>query len=217
MARHWRSTVVVAVLLLPSLACDNQRSPTPTGPSIDIRTSPSPPVSPPGFLPAPQPAPTSADSLVGRYVLDVALSPSSCEVPAAGQRRSYTADIHEHDGSYAVKLYDAAFLADGRTLSFGCRDRRLPYDGACHMFLMRREGGSVVSVTMGAEDEWRGSEVWEALADGYLLQIGAEATGSVRDGRIELAGPGGLWWGNGLPATQSRSCKGDVRLTFTRR
>ncbi len=137
--------------------------------------------------------------------------------PAHAQRRTYTADIHDHEDGYAVKLYDATFLADGSAVGYGCRDRRLPYDGACHMFLMRRDGNSTVSVTMSSEDEWRGSEVWEAMADGRLLQITGRATGLVRDGRIEAAGPGSLWLGNGIPATEIHGCRGELQLTFTRR
>jgi len=202
--------------MLATLACDSQRPPT--GPSLGIPPSPARPVSSSGFLQAPPAAPTSSDPLVGRYALDIAVAASSCEsVPAHAQRRTYTADIHDHEDRYAVKLYDAAFLSDGGAVSYGCRDRRLPYDGACHMFLMRRDGNSTVSVTMSPEDEWRGSEIWELLADGRLLDIWGQATGLVRDGRIEAAGPGGLWWGNGLPASDSHACRGELQLTFTRR
>ncbi len=207
MPRDWRS-IVVAAVVLATLACDSQRPPT--GPSVGI-----PPF---GFLPAPPAAPTSSDPLVGRYALDIAVAASSCEsIPAHLQRRTYIADIHDHEDRYAVKLYDASFLSDGSAVSYGCRDRRLPYDGVCHMFLMRRDGNSTVSVTMSAEDEGRGSEIWELLAYGRLLAIVGQATGLVRDGRIEAAGPGGLWWGNGLPATESYGCRGELQLTFTRR
>ena len=36
---------------------------------------------------------------------------------------------------------------------------------------MMREENFIVSVTMTPEDEWRGSEIWEVLPDGYLLAI----------------------------------------------
>jgi hypothetical protein len=142
MPRGWRSIVVAA--MLTTVACDRQHPPT--GPSVDILPSSA---SPPGFLPAPPVAPTSSDPLVGRYALDIAVAASSCgSIPAHAQRRTYTADIHDHEDRYAVKLYDATFLSDSSAVSYGCRDRRLPYDGACHMFLMRRDGSSTVSVTM---------------------------------------------------------------------
>lgn len=185
-----------------------------------LPTPPSPPTPPPvtGFLQAPPAAPASLDPLVGRYELDITVADSSCApVPAHAQRRKYTADIHGHEGRYAVKLYDAAFLSDGNAVRYGCGDGRLPYDGACHMFLMQRDDHSTVSMTMSAEDEWRGSEIWERLADGRLLSITGDATGFVRDGRIEAAGSGGLWLGNGLPASVVHACRGDLQLTFSRR
>jgi len=216
-----------ACVLLASLASacspSDGASPRPTPTSPTLPTSPprpAPPAPTSRFLPAPPAAPTSSDPLVGRYALDIAVAASSCEsVPAHAQRRTYTADIHDHEDRYAVKLYDATFLSDGGPVGYGCHDRRLPYNGVCHMFLMRRDGNSTVSVTMSDEDEWRGSEIWELLADGRLLAITGEATGLVRDGRIEAAGPGGLWWGNGIPSTQTESggCRGELQLTFTRR
>ena len=86
------------------------------------------------------------------------------------------------------------------------------------MLLMRRDGSSTLSVTMTPEDEWRGSEIWEVLPeDNRLLQLHGQATGTVRDGRIEAAGPGGLWLGNGLPASIFHGCRGEVQLTFSPR
>ncbi|HXG90730.1 MAG TPA: hypothetical protein VNJ02_20615 [Vicinamibacterales bacterium] len=72
-------------------------------------------------------------------------------------------------------------------------------------------------MTMSAEDESSGSEIWEVLAEDRVLQITGQATGVVRDGRIEAAGPGGLWLGNGVPATVVQACRGELQLTFTRR
>ncbi|HXG70116.1 MAG TPA: hypothetical protein VNJ04_05820, partial [Gemmatimonadaceae bacterium] len=76
MPRYWRS-IVVAAVMLATLACDSQRPPT--GPSVGIPPSPARepgPVSS-SVLPAPPAAPTSSDPLVGRYALDIAVA-SSC-------------------------------------------------------------------------------------------------------------------------------------------
>lgn len=217
--RNIAACVVLASLAMACAPSDE----TSARPTLTLPTAatpprtPTPPAQTSGFLPAPPVAPTSADPLVGRYALDIAVADASCaSVPVNAQRRTYTADIHHHEDRYAVKLYDATFLSDGSTVGYGCRDQRLPYDGVCHMFLMQRAGNSTVSVTMSSEDEWRGSEVWESL-DGRLLQIHGQATGSLRDGRIEAAGDGGLWLGNGLPATEVHGCRGELQLTFTRR
>ena len=71
---------------------------------------------------------------------------------------------------------------------------------------------------MVPEDEWRGSEVWEVLPDGYLLAIHGQATGVAGEERIEVKGSGGVWYGNGLPATNGGACSTDnLHLTFTRR
>ena len=140
-----------------------------------------------------------------------------CEaVPSYARRRTYTADIESLGDRYAVKLYDATFLRDG-SIGYGCQDRRLPMGGICHQFLMTRTGTSAVSVTMVPEDDWRGSEIWEVLPDGYLLAISGNAIGVAAGDRIEAAGSGDAWYGNGLPATDVAACTGDLRLTFTRR
>jgi len=166
--------------------------------------------------------PRSTDPIVGRYTLDIAVAATSeprCQsVPAYATRRTYTADIHDLGDHYVVNLYDATFLADGTRVSYGCVDRRLPYDGACHQFLMSRDGSSTLLVTITPEDDWRGSEIWEVLPDGHLLQIHGRATGSARDDRLEAAGTGGLWYGDGLPASTVFACgPGELRLTLTRR
>ena len=175
------------------------------------------------FLAAPATPPNSAtDPIVGRYALEIIVAAGSglrCEaVPAYAKRRAYTADIEDLGDSYAVKLYDATFLRDERTVGYGCQDRRLRMGGICHQFLMSRDGSSTVSVTMEPEDEWRGSEIWELLTDGYLVAILGHATGVAGDERIEVAGSGGVWYGNGIPASDSAGCESnDLRLTFTRR
>jgi hypothetical protein len=165
--------------------------------------------------------PSSTDPIVGRYTLDLVVAETSglrCEsVPAYAKRRTYTADLHDLGDSYVVNLYDSTFLADGTRRSYGCVDRRLPSDGACHQFLISRDGSSTLFVNIRSEDEWRGSEIWEVLPDGHLLQIHGQATGSARDGRLEAAGTGGLWYGDGLPASTFSSCGPELRLTFTRR
>lgn len=172
------------------------------------------------FLAAPATAPHGPlNSLVGRYQLEIdagARSGTGCDrVPESATRRQYTADIADVGARYAVKLYEASFLADSSRVSYGCRDPRLPQSGnaVCHQFLLTREGDDI-TVTAQAEDEWRGSEIWESLSDGFLLAIVGRATGVVRDGRIEATGNGTIWYGNGLPATTYYGCQ-SAALRFT--
>lgn len=74
-----------------------------------------------------------------------------------------------------------------------------------------------VSMDVG-EDDGRGTTIWEGLPDGFLLEIGGQATGRLNDGVIEASGSGALWYGNGLPAPTSYACQvDDLRLTFKRR
>ena len=224
---HRGQRPIVVALFLVLAGCDSPT--TPTAPEL---TSPIPDTRLPlpvdaanvVFVPAPAVPPSSAtDPIVGRYTLDLVIGSRSgprCEtVPEHARRRTYTADIHAHGDSYAVQLYDATFLADGTRVGYGCRDRRLPVDGVCHQFLITRDGSETLFVNIVPEDEWRGSEIWEVLVqDGRLLQIHGQATGTARDGRIEAAGTGGLWYGNGLPATISSGCgPGDLYLNFARR
>jgi len=118
-----------------------------------------------------------------------------------------------------VKLYDATFLADSPSAGSGCLGVGLPQVGyeACHQFTLDGDANSLVA-TMVAPDDWRDNEIWEALPDGYLLQITGKPAGQLRDGRIELGGAGHLWYGNGLPASTSYACQSDdFRLTFTPR
>jgi len=217
---------LVAVLIVALMsACNGPSTPTPT-------PTPTPPPSPPPLpvdpanvvsLSAPAAAPSSTtDPIVGRYTLEIVAGAGSglrCEaVPEYAKRRTYTADIDDLGGSYAVKLYDATFLRDGPRVRYGCTDRRLPPGGVCHQFLMMREGNLTVSVTITPEDEWRGSEIWEVLPDGYLLAIYGRASGSAGNGRIEASGSGGVWYGNGIPAPNFAACsEGDLHLNFTRR
>ena len=221
----------VAVLIVaPVSACNAPSTPTtPTPPPAP--STPTPPPSPPSLpvdpanvvsLPAPAAAPFfPADPIIGRYSLEIVAGSGSGQrcgaVPDYAKRRTYTADIHDLGGRYAVKLYDATFLRDGPRIGYGCSDRRLPPDGVCNQFLMMREE-NIVSVTITPEDEWRGSEIWEVLPDGYLLAIQGSATGSAGNGRIEASGTGGVWYGNGIPASNVAGCSlGDLRLNFTRR
>ncbi len=174
----------VAVLIVALVsACSEPPTPMPTPTPPPSPSTPTPPPSPPSlpvdpanvvFLPTPAAAPFfPADPIVGRYTLEIVAGSGSGQrcgaVPDYAKRRTYTADIHDLGGSYAVKLYDATFLRDGPRIGYGCSDRRLPPGGVCHQFLMTREGNVTVSVTMTPEDEWRGSEIWEVLPDGYLL------------------------------------------------
>jgi hypothetical protein len=229
--RLYRAGLLV-LLNLQGISCHHSPPMPSENPLSGAPSSPTPPQSPPSLpvdpanvvsLPAPAAAPSSTtDPIVGRYTLEIVAgsdsSPSCAAVPDYAKGRTYTADIHDLGGSYAVKLYDATFLRDGPRIDYGCSDRRLPSGGICHQFLMLREGNVTVSVTMTSEDDWRGSEIWEVLPDGYLLQIHGRATGSVGRGRIEASGTGGVWYGNGLPASNVAGCsQGDLHLNFTRR
>lgn len=226
-----RRRPVMLALLVTVIGCDSYRPPTAPPAPVNPESQPPPE---PGPLPVPVPAanvvllaapaspPSSAtDPIVGRYALEIVVAADSdpfCEaVPPYAKRRTYTADIEDLGDRYAVKLYDASFLRDASSVGFGCRDRRLAMGGICHQFLMTRDGSSTVSVTIVPEDEWRGSEIWEVLPDGYLLQIHGHATGAVGDERIEVAGSGGVWYGNGIPASNVAACNGNLHLTFTRR
>jgi len=164
------------------------------------------------------------DPLVGRYRLQIEARSrfgSTCSsVPESAAHRTYTADVVDVGGRYAVRLYDATFLTDSTTIGYGCADPRLPETrpSACHQFLMTGNASSTLSLTLEAEDEWRGSEIWEATPEGFLLQINGRAIGRASEGRIEASGSGALWLGDGLPASKSRVCQtDDLRLTFTPR
>jgi hypothetical protein len=176
------------------------------------------------YLPPPsRPADSGIDPIVGRYTLEIVSRSTSglrCEgVPPHARRRVYTADINSFRDYYAVSLYEATFLKDGRSIGYGCSDRRLEMAGVCHQFIMRRGGeDGTVSVEMNPEDEWRGAEIWEVLIEeGRLLQLHGLATGTARSGRIEAVGSGGIWYGTGLPAPDYSACSGEMAWTFTRR
>ncbi len=188
-ARHrWPgvSWLLLTILLL-GLGCG-----TPTTPSLSSAapaispppsppTSPAPPPPPPPpppsvgslnivYLPAPADPPASAtDPLVGRYVLDIeaqARSGPRCELlPEYATRRTFTADIHPVADRYAVRLYDAAFLADTPRIGYGCLGLAAPKEGfeACHQFLLAGDASSL-SMTIQAEDEWRENEIWRGPA-----------------------------------------------------
>jgi hypothetical protein len=218
------ATVLLVTL---GLGCSSPSAPESASSSVPA-TSPAvpPPVAAANvvFMPAPAQVPGSPnDPIVGRYTLDVLIGTRSglrCElVPEHATRRRYTADIHDVGNTYAVTLYDATFLKDAATVSYGCRDRRLPRTGICNQFLISPESDSTLRVTIEPEDEWRGSEIWEFMVqESRLLQIHGLATGLADDGRIEAAGRGGLWYGNGLPASVYSSCgPGDLHLNFVRR
>lgn len=218
---------LVGTLLLLVLGCGS--SSTPAAPTVTTPIlAPSPP--PTGtpvsalnriFVPLPAPPPPSADPLVGRYALDVVIEPAAAErcetVPAHAKRRTYSADVLNHGNGYVVRLYEATFLADiSPGNGIGCADLRLPGTGICNQFLMTPAGGSTLSVTMSNDDDRRGAQIWEVLTqEDRLLEIGGNANAVAQNGKIEATGSGGLWWGNGLPATDSAVCLGDIRLSFT--
>jgi len=175
------------------------------------------------YLPAP-PRPTTVvtDPIVGRYRLEITSRASSglrCQqVPEHAKRRTYTADIDPFESYYAVRLYEATFLRDGARVGFGCSDRRLDMRGICHQFILRRDGDEAVSIEMVPEDEWRGAELWEVLIhETRLLQVHGLGNGTFRNGRIEATGAGGVWYGDGLPASDYAACgPGDIGWTFMR-
>jgi len=220
-----------ALLLCVSLAASCESVRPPTSPSATPSATPVPTPTPaPGApvaaenvitLPAPAMLPTSAaDPLVGRYTLEIVVARSGlrCEVmPEHVRHRSYTADIHQFRDYYAVKLYDATFLRDDARVGYGCFDSRLEMGGVCHQFIMKRAGAGAVSVDMTPLDDWRGSEIWE-IQDGRLIALYGSGTGSIDEGRIVASGSGGLWYGNGIPATDASGCgPGDIAWTFMRR
>jgi hypothetical protein len=217
-----------AAFLVLSLGCDSTTPRAPSSPSISSPPSPEPGPTARSvntvFLPAPAAPPRSiTDPLVGRYQLEIEAGSRSglrCEsVPDYATRRTYTADINDLGDHYAVRLYDAAFLTNSSGVSYGCGDPPQPQFGnvACHQFILTGDA-KALAVTAQAQDEWRDSEIWEALPDGFLLAITGRATGLARDGRIEATGTGSLWYGNGLPASSYYGCQVDaLRFTLTPR
>jgi len=209
-------------------------SPTPTAPSSPPTSPPTspPPSPPPGpsigslntvFLPAPAASPRSVtDPLVGRYQLEIEAGsrsgPNCGSIPDYATRRTYTADIDNLGDQYAVRLYDATFLADSSRVSYGCAVPAPQFGNmACHQFLLSNDAGAL-TVAAQAQDEWRDSEIWEDLRDGFVLEITGRASGRLRDGRIEATGTGSLWYGNGLPASTFYGCQVDaLRFTFAPR
>ena len=222
---NWLPALVVCLALA---ACESARQPTSPSPTTSPSPIPGPtPLGPTPVpsenvisLPAPTIPPTSAqDPLVGRYTLAIVVARSGlrCEmVPEDVRRRIYTADIHPFRDYYAVKLYDATFLRNSTRVGYGCVDSRLEMGGVCHQFIMKRDGDGAVSVNMTSLDEWRGSEIWD-IQDGRLIQLYGDGTGSIDAGAIVASGSGGLWYGNGLPATDFSGCQPDIAWTFTRR
>ena len=219
-------------VLLASIGCGGNQSPA--APSV-TPVLPQPPAPQPSaplpvpaenvvYLPAPaRPANSATESIVGRYTLEITSRSASglrCQqVPEHAKRRTYTADVDPFQDHYAVRLYDATFLRDGSRLGYGCSDRRLDMHGVCHQFILRRDGEEAVNVEMVPEDEWRGAEPWEVLIhESRLLALHGHGTGTVRNGRIEAAGVGGVWYGNGLPASDYSACgPAEMSWTFTRR
>lgn len=230
--RRGRSLPLVVLLVMLAWACDSGRLPTSLSPTPEPTPAPTPaptaptptPAQPPvaaenGItLPAPAVPPSSAtDPLVGRYTLEVVVAACEEAVPEHARRRIYTADVHQFRDYYAAKLYDATFLRDGTRVGYGCVDSRLETGGVCHQFIVKRDGEATVSVIMTPEDEWRGSEIWE-VQDGHLIQLYGYGTGSIDQGRIVVSGSGGVWYGNGIPASDFSGCgPGDIAWTFTRR
>jgi len=226
--------VIIVFVLLALNGCDSYQPPAAPSAGTPL-PQPAPVPQPTAPLPEPVradnwiylPAPPrlangGTDPIVGRYRLEITSHSSSglrCQqVPEHAKRRVYTADIDPFDSYYAVRLYEATFLRDGSRIGFGCSDRRLDMHGVCHQFILRRDGEETVSIEMVPEDEWRGAELWEVLIhETRLLQLHGHGNGTVRNGRIEATGAGGVWYGNGLPASDYAACgPGDISWTFTR-
>jgi hypothetical protein len=210
-------------LLILTLGCSSPAQPT--APPVTGSSEPSPSAPTTTFLPAPASPPVApTDPLVGRYTLEIdagARSGERCDlVPDAATRRTFTADVHRLESGHAVvRLYDAKFLADSPSVGYGCLGLGTPTAGfePCHQFSLAGDPEALVA-NMTAPDDWRDNEIWEAMPNGYLLQIHGQATGRAVDGRLEMVGTGGLWYGNGLPASTFSGCRSDaLRLTFTRR
>jgi hypothetical protein len=170
-----------------------------------------------------RPADSGSDSIVGRYTLEIVSHASSglrCEAtPEHAKRRTYTADIDAFRDYHAVRLYDAIFLKDSSRVGFGCTDTRLEMAGVCHQFILRRDGNERVSIEMAPvpEDEWRGAEIWEALLpETRLLALAGRADGMIYGSSIAATGPGSVWYGNGLPASDYSACNGEMSWTFRR-
>ena len=175
-------------------------------------------------LSAPGTPPSSpTDPLVGRYTLDIESASTAgtrcTSIPSQARRRAYTADIHPFRTYYAVKLYDGTFLRDDTRVGYSCSDSRLENGGICNQFILQRGEGSSLSIVMENEDERRGGQIWEVLvSEIQLLAVFGAATGSFDDGRISATGNGGLWYGNGLPASVFAGCdRGAMTWSFRRR
>lgn len=197
-------------------------TPTPTpAPTVTPSPSPGPINLNYVFLTAPAARPQPVTSLAGRYQLDVDFGDRTgdrcASIPESTFRRSYTADIAHVGPHHAVKLYDAKFLSDGPIVGFGCGDPRLPQAGhaVCHQFMLTGDA-TALSVSLRSPDEWRGSEIWEGMSDGFLMQLIGSATGAMSNGQIEANGTGSIWYGNGLPASIVYSCTSRaLKFTFT--
>ena len=221
MHRTWMGIALTAVF---AVGCGS----SPAAPSSASTPAPSPRTGSIGlntvFLAAPPaPARSATNPLVGRYQLEISVdgrSGQQCDsIPGSAMRRTFTADIDEAGAYSAVRLYDATFLADAQHVGYGCADPRVPQSGpaACHQFLVKGDPNAL-NLIFQAADDLRGSEIWEMLPDGFLLAITGNASGAMRDGRIEAVGAGSLWYGNGLPASEYYSCRSDsLRFTFTPR
>jgi len=221
------------MLAVMGAACDQGPSPVPTPsptPTVTptVTPTPTPSPAPPSlnyvFLSAPAARPEAATSLAGRYRLDIDAGDRvdgrlCASIPESAFRRSYTADIAHVGPHHAVKLYDAKFLSDGPSVGYGCRDPRLPQEGnaACHQFMLTGDA-SALTVSLYPLDEWRGSEIWEGMPDGFVMALSGTASGSMSNGQIEANGAGSIWYGNGLPATTFYGCTvRALKFTFTPR
>ena len=226
-------TLNILFVLIAVTGCDSYQPPTAPA-AINPAPQPAPAPQPTAplpvaaenaiYLPAPpRPVNAATDPIVGRYTLEISSRSSSglrCQqIPEHVKRRTYTADIDPFRDYYAVRLYDAWFLKDASRLSYGCWDRRLDMQGVCHQFILRRGGDEAVSIEMVPEDDWRGAELWEVLIQEIrLVQLHGVGNGTVRNGRIDASGTGGIWYGNGLPASDFSGCEpGEMVWSFTRR
>ena len=198
-------------------------TPTPTlTPTPTPTNTPKPPALNYVFLSAPATRPDPVTSLAGRYQLEIdagdRVDGRLCSsIPETSTRRVYTADIVHIGPHHAVKLYDAKFLSDSSTVGYGCGDVRLPQTGnaACHQFMLDGDANAL-NLSLQPQDDWRGSEIWEGIPDGFVLAITGSASGAMTNGRIEANGSGSLWYGNGLPASTFYACTTRaLRFTFT--
>ena len=207
-----KSGLSVFVLLSAVAACDSGNPPTAPSPAPMVAAT-SPP-SPPLSTPDPNLPP---DSLVGSYLLDLALGPDCLSLPAAAKHRTYAARIDSRGGTnYVVTLSEATFLGGSICTS-------APSGFDCNQFPASRVGDLLRFDLINENDDGHGGHIVERLPAGTWMEVIGSAAGPVRGGTITAMGRAGAWYcsmvsGYPFPCASHMSCSSDdFRLTFTRR